>query len=57
MSSYYKAVVSEIISVIAWVSSHMWARITVPCIVRMRKAEPMRSEEKRSKTNFSEVQI
>ena len=48
MSRYYTTVVSEIICVIAWVSSHMWARISVPRTVRMRKAERMRSKEKRS---------
>ena len=48
MSRYYTTVVSEIICVIAWLSSHMWARISVPRTVRMRKAEHMRSKEKRS---------
>lgn len=56
MSRYYTTVVTEIICVIAWVSSHTWARISVHCAVRMPKAERMRSKEKRSKTNFSQVQ-
>ena len=48
MSRYYTTVVTEIICVIAWVSSHTWARISVHCAVRMPKAERMRSKEKRS---------
>ena len=56
MSSYYHRVVSEIICVIGWVSSHMWDKISVPYTVRMRKGERMRSKEKRSKTNLRQVQ-
>ena len=48
MCCYYTTVVTEIIYVIAWVSSHTWAKISVHCAVRMPKAERMRSKEKRS---------
>ena len=53
MSCYYTIVKSEVIYVYEVFNSHMWDRISVPCAVRMRKAEGMRShefEEKRSKT-------
>ena len=56
MSSCYTSVVSELICVIVWVSAHMWDTISVPCTVRMRKTERMRSQEKRPKTNFSQLQ-
>ena len=53
MRSYYIIVKSELICVIGSVKSDMWDRISVPCAVRMRKTERMRShefEEKRFKT-------
>ena len=45
MRSYYIIVKSELICVIGSVNSHMWDRISVPCTVRMHKAERMRSHE------------
>ena len=55
MSSYYNRVVSEIICIIGWVSSHMGERMCPLCSVHA-KGEHMRSKEKRSKTNLSQVQ-
>ena len=43
MRSYYIIVKSKLICVIGSVNSHMWDRTSVPCAVRMRKAERMRS--------------
>ena len=50
MRSYYIIVKSELICVIGSVNSHMWDRISVPCAVRMCKAERMRSHEFEEKT-------
>ena len=51
MRSYYIIVKSELICVIGSVNSDMWDRISVPCAVRMRKAERMRSHEFEEKTS------
>ena len=51
MRSYYIIVKSELIRVIGSVNSHLCDRISVPCAVRMRKAERMRSHEFEEKTS------